>query len=246
MESPSQPNQPTLDPPAVQVLQVVLHKSYEAVKAFAEWLKENTQQYLIGEHAADEQVKTTHCHILVEGLKVSREALRKQVIKYSPGRGQNFTSALTQETREPYERNHLGRYIIKGNVNHSKATSFDDIQIALWASQWISYKELLSIVQVPVGTVQKPVKKTSTIFQDCEEIIATLPYTTRELMELNPSVEQRTEIVKKIIEWANKKRKALHSIQVMNYYDNVLKAGIPDYYKDLCVNLINRRHAFRN
>lgn len=241
MESPSQPNQPT----PVQVLQVVLKKPFEVIKAFAEWLKDNTQQYLIGEHQADESIKTTHCHILVEGLKVTRESLRKQVIKYSPGRGQNFTAALTEETRVPYERDFLGRYIIKGNVNHLKATSFDDIQIALWASQWILHKDKLSPVQVVVATGPK-VKKTNTIFQDCEEIIAMLPYTTRELMDLNPSENQRTEIVKKIIEWANHKRKALHSIQVMNYYDNVLKAGIPDYYKDLCVNLINRRHAFRN
>jgi len=243
MESPSPTNQPTS---GVEVLQVVLHKSYDTIKGIVEWLKENTQQYLIGEHPADEQISTTHCHILVEGLKVTRESLRKVVVKHSPGRGQNFTSALTEKERIPYERNFLGRYIIKGNVNHCKSTSFDDIQIALWASQWISYKSVLSTDQVVVTTVQKPTKKANTIFQDCEEIIARLPFTSRELMELEPTVEQRTNIVKEIISWANEKRKALHSIQVMNYYDNVLKAGVPDYYKDLCVNLINRRHAFKN
>lgn len=210
------------------------------VKAFAEWLKENSQQYLIGEHPADDQVKTTHCHILVEGLKVTRESLRKQIIKYSPGRGQYFTSALTQETREPYERNHLARYIIKGNVQHVKATSFDEIQIAIWASQWINYKDLLSVVQVPVGTAPK--KKASTIYDDCNAIADRLTW-VKDPGQL-PRIEERTDVVDEIIKWANENRKALHSQQVGNYYDVVLQNAVPEYYKKVCVDRINRRHAF--
>lgn len=237
MESPSPTNQPTPG-----VLQVVLHKSYEAVKAFAEWLKENTQQYIIGEHEADDKIRNTHCHILLLGLKVSREALRKQVIKYSPGQGQNFTSALTQKERKPYDVDNLAIYIIKGNVNHVKSTTYDDIQIAIWASKWHSHTP--KVVSEHVGVPTETKKKPATIYEDCSAIADRLTW-VKEPGQM-PRIEQRTEVVKEIIKWANENRKALHSVQVMNYYDIVLQNAVPEYYENMCTNLINRRHAFRN
>jgi hypothetical protein len=241
MESPSPPTHPP--PPAEMptVLQVVLHKSYDAIKAFAEWLKENTQHYIIGEHEADDEIKTTHTHILIEGLKVGREALRRQVQKYSPGQGQNFTSAKTTKSKQLYDRDKLAIYIIKGNSKHVKATSFDDIQIAIWASKWIVQAESK---KADHGAVAPAKKKPNTIYEDCSEIADRLTW-IKEPGQL-PRLEERTEVVTEIIKWANEKGKALHSIQVMNYYDVVLQNAVPEYYKKLCTNLINRRHAFRN
>jgi len=236
MESPPPTNQPT----SGVVLQVVLHKSYEAVKAFAEWLKENTLQYIIGEHEADDEIKTTHCHILIEGLKVSREALRKQVIKHAPGRGQNCTMAQTQKTRQNYKRDFLAIYIIKGNVKHCKDTSFDDIQIAIWASKWINRNLPIAIDHAGVPAVAK--KKTNTIYDDCSAIADRLTW-VKDPGQL-PRIEERTDVVGEIIAWANETRKALHSQQVGNYYDVVLQNAVPEYYKKLCIDRINRRHAF--
>lgn len=130
------PNQP--NPPAEEVLQTILHKPYEEIKAFSEWLKENTLNYIIGEHEADLEVKTTHCHILIEGLKVTRESLRKQVIKHAPGRGQNCTMSETQQKpRQKYNRDFLAIYIIKGKESVIKSSTFTEEHHADWASKWI-------------------------------------------------------------------------------------------------------------
>jgi len=128
MESPTPTNQPT-DPP---VLQTILNKPFEEIKAFSEWLKKNTSNYLIGEHPPAKS-KGIHCHILIEGLKVSREALRKQVIKYSPGQGQNATMSETQDTRVKYDIAKLAIYIIKGHAEYCKSTTFDNSQIVTWS-----------------------------------------------------------------------------------------------------------------
>lgn len=137
MESTNQPtSQPT--PP---VLHVVLRKPFQEIKAFAEWAKEQTLNYLVGEHEADPEIETTHCHILLEGLKVTKEALRKQILKVSPGRGQYVIMEKTQKARLPYDRNYLGVYILKGKCATANATSFDDVQLALWASKWVDQSE---------------------------------------------------------------------------------------------------------
>jgi hypothetical protein len=136
MESTNQPtSQPTLP-----VLHVVLRKPYEAIKAFVEWVKDNVSNYLVGEHEADPDINTTHCHILLEGLKVSKEALRKQILKVSPGQGQYVIMEKTQKTRLPYDRNFLGIYILKGKCHTANSTSFDEVQLALWASKWVDTK----------------------------------------------------------------------------------------------------------
>lgn len=235
MESPSPTNQPTAP---VVVLQTILHKPYEAIKALAEWLKENTLQYIIGEHPADEKVKTTHCHILIEGLKVSREALRKQVIKYSPGQGQNATMAKSQRLKLTYTREHLAKYIVKGNVNHVKSSSFNDVEHARWASLWIFQAESKSADHVAVATALK--KKPNTIYDDCSEIADRITW-TKVGTDYIPR-ETRQEILGHIIQWANEKRKALHSIQVANYFDVVLQLAVPESYRNLCIESINRRH----
>ena len=219
--------QPTTQLP---VLQTILKVEYSKIFVFAAWLKDNTDNYLIGEHPPG--IKNgIHCHILIEGLKVSREALRKQVIKYSPGKGQNCTMANTQEGNKPYDRNLLATYIIKGNVGYVKHSSFPEVMLIEWANKW----EQRTITKL--NTQELIVKKSKpTIYEDCNEILDTLGGFKTD------SSKDRTEIVRAIITWANLKRKALHSVQVMNYYDIILGQAIPEYYNKLCCDLINRRH----
>jgi len=102
MESPTPTNQPT-----TLVWQLVLSgdagkdKPFAQCEAICVWLARNTSGYLVGEHPSKEyrdpktnemKVKGIHCHILIEGLKVSRTALEKEIKKYvSKGKGAILT-----------------------------------------------------------------------------------------------------------------------------------------------------------
>ena len=86
-------------------------------------------------------------------------------------------------------------------------------------------------------------KKKLTIFDHCEAIIQTLPWARKDYI-INPDIVERTQVVQAIITYANHHRMALHSIQVMNWYDVVMSGVIPERYSRMCVDLINRRHKF--
>lgn len=234
MESLSPTNQPTRPP----VWQLVVRKPFDAsgVSEFAFWLSNNTLNFLVGEHPEDDEVKTTHCHILIEGLKVSDEGLRKCLKRCDISGADYSLMKKTLKTRLPYAKDPLSVYIIKGDKTFVKSTSYHDEQLAAYESQWVipapRGAEIISSTNL-VST-----RKSNTIYQDCDEIIDTIPnWSTRE-----PNLVERTQVVAAIIAWANTKRKALHSVQVMNYYDVIMCNAVPEYYKTLCVDLINRRH----
>jgi len=243
MESSDQPNQPT---PAVW--QLVVRKAFNVsgVSEFAFWLSNNVLDYLIGEHPSDDEVKTTHCHILIQGLKVTDEGLRKS-LKRCDISGAEYslmksTKAKPGQPRKPYNLDKLAIYIIKGDKEQVKSSSFMPAQIDTWEKAWIEYEpaERSEAEQGGLNELSKSptAKKPNTIYQDCDEIIDTIP----EWNQRKPNLVERTQVVAAIIAWANNKRKALHSVQVMNYYDIILQNAVPEYYKTLCVDLINRRH----
>ena len=241
MDSLPQPNQPTGPP----VLQTILDKPYEEIKAFSEWLKKNTSNYLIGEHPPAVK-KGIHCHILIEGLKVSRESLRKQVIKYAPGSGQNATMAECHKTKKKYETDFLAVYILKGKPEFYKASSFSEEKIVEYVSKWINHEHPQTTVLL---TQTAPKKKPSTKFEDCNQILDEyFPNAQTDLISgarwhiKVDCQENRTLIVRAIIAWANAHHKAMNAYLVADYYDIVLSLAEPEYYKDLCINIINKRH----
>lgn len=239
MEAIPTTNQPTRFP----VWQLVIRKPYVQSSGFVQWLSNNVRNYLVGEHPVDDEVSSIHCHVLIEGLKVTTEGLRKSLIRCDIS-GSDYSLMKKRKSkngiREDYFTDFLAIYIIKGQIPYVKASSFDEIQIALWATKWIDHKaerseaEQGGLTQGKLSTVKKP----NTIYQDCDEIIDTIP----DWNQRNPLLVERTHVVRAIIAWANQKRKALHSVQVMNFYDVIMCNAVPEYYTDLCVDLINRRH----
>lgn len=235
MESSPQPtNQP--------VLQVIMFADYETLRPMGLWLKANALQYLIGEHPADETVNRTHCHILIEGLKVTAEGLRKEIKKYVQGAGQYCILTKTQEKpRLPYKRHELAKYIIKGDLNHYKESSFCDISIATWCSEWIKYSQVRPSPEVTTVGEAPTKKKEPTKYENCWEIIEQylqgVDLTTR---------DNRQTILKAIIAWANKNRKAMHIHLVGEYSDCILMQAVPEFYSTLCVDYLNNRykHSF--
>ena len=238
MESIPPTNQPTRPP----VWQLVVRKPCDAIgfPEFVLWLSSNVLNYLVGEHPADFETSSTHCHILIEGLKVTDEGLRKS-LKRCDISGSDYslmkkTTKSVNGVRMAYDRDALAIYIIKGDINQVKATSFSPDQIAIWADKWVNHDA--PVEAAIASAIDKPKKKPNTTYQDCDEIIDMIP----DWNQRNPNIVERTQVVKAIITWANQKRKALHSVQVMNYYDVIMCNAVPEYYKALCVDLINRRH----
>lgn len=242
MESPSPTNQPTGPP----VLQTILRRPFQGLEPFAEWLKENTSNYIIGEHEADLEIQTTHCHILIEGLKVTRESLRKQIVKYSPGQGQNCTMARTEKTKVLYQTDPLMDYILKGEISHYRASSFTPQKINESVSRWVKHDKKQDNAQAPgLMTITAPKKKPPTKFEDCHQILD--KYFTRTIE--NPdaaldvkTIQGRSRIERVIIAWANENRRAMNPYLVADYYDEIIKQGLPDHYQNMCSAIINHRH----
>lgn len=248
MDSTTPTNQPT-----PEVLQLILDHPYEALAkaGLPEWLKEHTSNYLVGEHPPASR-KLTHCHILVEGLKVTRESLRKAVVKCCTGKKQYAIMSLTQDQKLPYDQKLLAKYIIKSNLSFVKSTSFDDAYLAIRASEWVDRTKRSEAEQGNLNAKPLTAKRTApNIYQRCADILDNELARPNRQTELDfnikqgrfhETVESRTEVVRGIIAYANRVGLALHSIQVMNYYDIIMCNACPEYYKTLCVDLINRRH----
>jgi len=136
MESP-QPTNLQLPP----VWQLILRKPWNELLEFEGWLKEHTLRYIVAEHEADEEIATTHCHILIEGLKVTDEALRKQRVKHCFGRGQSALMKVQEKTKQPYSQSGLAIYMIKGNPLSVKSHSLADETIMEYELAWLTEDE---------------------------------------------------------------------------------------------------------
>lgn len=237
-------NQPTEE----GVLQTILHRSFSAIEGFASWLKENTSNYLIGEHEADADIATTHCHILIVGLKVTREALRKQIQKYAPGKGQNCTMAKTQsEPRVPYDEQLLMNYIIKGNQTQVKSASYDDARLTTAAAAWISYEPAVSTTINQNSATTVSIKKKSNKYEDCHEILQqyfTISDQTPNAYLDSSTPAGRAQIYLAIQAWSNSKRKAMTTYQAADYYDIIIQQAVPEHYMNLVADIINHRHRW--
>jgi len=141
MESSQLPNSQLLAQPPVW--QLVLRKPWTDISGFEGWLKENTLRYIVAEHPADEEIATTHCHILLEGLKVTDEGLRKQVKKYSPGQGQYAFMKVQKRTRQPYSQSGLAIYMSKGQSEYIKSHSLADESIQEYVLAWETEEEYI-------------------------------------------------------------------------------------------------------
>jgi len=95
--------------------------------------------FLVNQHSADADVKTTHCHFLLEmGNSFSNlDSLRKWFKSFSPllKRGIYELKSLTQEKRIPYDRLILARYILKGEMP-LYYKGFSQIEIINLMAEW--------------------------------------------------------------------------------------------------------------
>lgn len=116
--------------PQSATYQLVFHKSYDEIEPHITRLKEECVSYLVGEHPADDDVATTHCHIAISGIntralttKAACETIRGWLPDSIKGRGQYVIMDKTQHTRLLYDWNMLCQYILKGKREYFKCKS---------------------------------------------------------------------------------------------------------------------------
>lgn len=106
---------------------VVFHKPFADVEAGLGGLKALCDAMLGAEHPADDEVKTTHCHFVINGIKTRAittrsacETIRKHIPDTLKGQGQYFVSDRTTKTRELYDWEKTCIYILKGQREYLK------------------------------------------------------------------------------------------------------------------------------
>lgn len=251
MESPSQPTNQDL--PTLPVWQVVLSgdkgkdKPFQECEAICVWLLKNTSGYLVGEHPSkwykdpktlQMEYKGIHCHILIEGLKVSRTALEKEIKKYvSKGKGAILTCFKPRDAPpEPYDKDKLATYILKGQKSICKATSYTEEYIVERVQAWIEpVRDEFEVVDFTKST---PVKKVKTTFQHCQEIVEYL-----EKWEGQHRWSAK-EIVSAIIKYCRENKLPLSAYKARDWYDCIMMIKDPERYNDTIVNLITKRDGY--
>lgn len=244
MEVENQPtNQPDL--PTLPIWQVVLSPDTGKEKPFGDcsgicvWLTKNTSGYLVGEHPSkwykdprtgEMKYKGIHCHILIEGLKVSRSALEKEIKKYvSKGKG----AILTNYKGVPYDKDKLATYISKGQREYIKATSYAEEYIVERVEAWVEPERDEN--EVVDFTKSTPEKKPKTTFQQCTQIVEYLDkWTPNRCWAVQ-------EIVDAIIKYCREHKIALSAYKIRDWYDCVMLIKYPDKYSDKIVELIRKR-----
>lgn len=136
---------------------MIVRKPYQDIsQEFLRWLSANVDHYLIGEHEADEDIKTTHCHVMFSNLMVTNKALDKQRIKYELNGDVSRLLSRVVDTREAYDEDKLGVYILKGKEEINKSTSYPDEKIKEWVAAWTPFTKRLQ--KDPSDKKEKPVK----------------------------------------------------------------------------------------
>lgn len=173
--------------PATATYHLVFHKSYAQIEQHIQGLKAHCESILVGEHPADDEVTTTHCHIAVSGVKTRAlttkkacETIRGWLPDEIKGTGQYVIMDRTAKTRISYDFKLLCQYILKGKREY-----------LMYKSEDISEEFINEILNDYTGISQK-------IASIKEEKQKKKEYTQWDLiMEVRREAQKREQLVQK-------------------------------------------------
>lgn len=145
------------------VWQVVLHAPYDDIKVLK--LEECADNILICQHEADDGVNRTHCHVMLDGVKVSDEAIRKRINKHGLGGRGNY-AIIQRYKSEAYDTDKLGVYVLKGKLANMKQTSYESQKISAWVDDWRESVSNPSDKSPPKNGSKSPVKSHYDIMEE--------------------------------------------------------------------------------
>lgn len=125
-------------------LQILFRVPFSDCSGVIQWMRLKGGRICCAQHDADEDVKTTHCHVAWEP-PVTNEAIRKQCITNSLG-GQKY-SILEKvvKTHELYEFMELAKYCIKGDPKQVCETSLTQSEVEDLAKKWVNRTKKLDV-----------------------------------------------------------------------------------------------------
>jgi len=103
------------------------------------WLSTNVDSVLIAQHDADDDIKTTHCHISFTNLAVTCKALDKQRQKHGLDGVNSRMLSHVVGTKTPYSEDKLAVYILKGSRDTLMASSYDSKFIDDAVESWVEH-----------------------------------------------------------------------------------------------------------
>lgn len=118
-------------------LHILLRVPFADCSGVIEWMKTKSGRILCAEHLEDEEITSTHCHVAYE-TDVSKEAIRKQLIKHSLGGPKHSIMEKVLKTHEPYDFIELTKYCIKGVKSQVRVTSLSHEEVEDLEKQWIN------------------------------------------------------------------------------------------------------------
>jgi len=128
------PNQPT-----PTIWHVVLRRPIVELGWWSDYIKDVTENFLVGQHNADLDDKVTHCHAMLVNCKVTIEALRKVIKKNGLTGSEDYAiMTVTHKKKIPYSTQ-LAVYIMKGDNSTIISSSYDKITLEDWVSDWKNY-----------------------------------------------------------------------------------------------------------
>lgn len=127
------------------ILHLILRKEFKDISMLDDYLRSASEAFVIVEHDPDEsddpkrgQFAMKHCHIMIVDFFYSDEALRKFLVKSNlGGRGQYAILSKTQKTREDYDFDKLGVYMVKGCYEAKAIYCIPPSKVTEWKEKWV-------------------------------------------------------------------------------------------------------------
>jgi hypothetical protein len=121
------------------ILQLVLRKAFIDLSNVEVWLREDATRYIFAQHDADDDIKTTHCHVCLD-IPTKVESVRRKLVKLGYNRETYSVLEKTAKERLIYDFDKLATYIVKGDLKKTvesfKGVSTDELDG--YERQWVS------------------------------------------------------------------------------------------------------------
>jgi len=118
-------------------LHILLRVPFADCSGVIQWMKTKSGRILCAEHLEDEEITSTHCHVAYE-TDVSKEAIRKQLIKHSLEGTKHSRMEKVLKTHELYDFMELAKYCIKGDRHQLKETSLTSEEVIQLEKAWVN------------------------------------------------------------------------------------------------------------
>lgn len=119
---------------------MIIRKAYDDIpSAYWDWVKSHCERFIVTQHDADEDVKTTHCHVMIAGA--THSDVTWQNARRENGIG-GHTSILLQKVAKSdkkYDESFLGAYICKGDKDNVKLVQGYDDKVYEFIKDWVHH-----------------------------------------------------------------------------------------------------------